>query len=262
LQLGKLKGAEKKLAPKQARAKPPQSKSSAARGTRPARKARAERVAHSSPPPPPALRVYLESKRSMGEHLTHRVELEHIERAARVLLEGDSGRGANPIVVEAVATILERVADHACALEFGSSAAQRVGAAEALETVQELLVKLAAPRRAEFVELVVDHARRLRAVSPPQREDEAQAIAHAFVMSAMRFDRAFRRLQAAEVLRELRALRVLRSDPRASAGGAASVAGALSARVGAFNDRHAKRAASAFEKAWSAWHAERGTKRA
>lgn len=255
-QLGKLKRAVNKTAPKQERTA---TRSRAAKA-KPARHGeRAARVEHSSPPPPPALRVYLETKRRMDEHLSHRVELEQIERSTRVLLEGDSGRGANPIVIEAVATILERVADHACALEFGSSAAQRVAAAEALESVQELLVKLAAPRRAEFVELLLDHAQRLHAL-PAHADDEEQAIMHAFVMSATRFDRAFRRLDPAEVQRELRALRVVRSRQLAATN-AAQLAGTLSARVGAFNDRKDKRAASAFEKAWSAWHAERSTKR-
>jgi hypothetical protein len=255
--LAKLKRALNKPAPRQGPAKNGAAKAKA----KPARRERAQHATHSSPPPPPALRVYLETKRRMDEHLTHRVELEQIERAARVLLEGDSGRGANPIVIEAVATILERVADHACALEFGSSAAQRVAAAEALESVQELLVKLAAPRRAEFVELLLDHARRLQALTALDADDEAQAIARAFVMSATRFDRAFRRLDAAEVLHELRALRVVPSRQRASAASAAQLAGVLSARVGAFNDRRGKRAASAFDKAWSAWAAERNAKR-
>jgi hypothetical protein len=39
------------------------------------------------------------------------------------------------------------------------------------------------------------------------------------------------------------------------------VAGALSAKVGAFNERLPKRAANAFDKAWKAWQAERTGKR-
>jgi hypothetical protein len=224
----------------------------------------------SSPPPPPALRVWLETKARMAEHLAHRVELGHIERAAHVLLEGDSGREADPIVLDAVATILERVADHACALEFGASGGQRVAAAEALESVQALLVKLAEPRRAEFVELIADYARRVHAAVQPDRvqasvqPDDAQpdaasereAIAKAFIMSATRFDRAFRRLDEAEVLRELLSLHAGRKRDVAMPQ-AAQLAGALSAKVGAFNERISKRAAASFDKAWSAWHAER-----
>src|SRR5688572_23872593 len=35
---------------------------------------------HSSPPPPPVLREWLETKRSMHEYLVQRVEVEHVER--------------------------------------------------------------------------------------------------------------------------------------------------------------------------------------
>lgn len=197
----------------------------------------------------------------MADHLTHRVALEHIERASRVLLEGDSGRDADPIVVEAVATILERVADHACALEFGVSADQRVAAAEALESVQSMLVKLAEPRRAHFVELVADYARRLHALPAIADADEAEAIPEAFILSAMRFDRAFRRLDAAFVLRELSQLKPTRRAQHSTLS-AASVAGSISTKVGAFNDRVAKRATLAFDKAWQALKRERGPKAA
>jgi hypothetical protein len=175
-----------------------------------------------------------------------------------VLLEGDSGREADPIVVDAVATILERIADHACALEFGASGGQRVAAAEALERVQELLVKLAEPWRAEFVELIADYALRLQSASGEADSNDGQAIAGAFIMSATRFDRAFRRLDEAEVLR---ALRQLRQQRGAKTPDASAVAGALSAKVGAFNERLPKRAANAFHKAWKAWQAERAGKR-
>jgi hypothetical protein len=197
----------------------------------------------------------------MADHLTHRVELEHIERATRVLLEGDSGREADPIVVEAVATILERVADHACALEFGTSADQRVAAAEALESVQSMMVKLAEPRRAHFVELVADYARRLHALPPLADADEAQAIPEAFILSARRFDRAFRRLDTAYVLRELSQLKPARRSAT-NAITAATIAGSMSAKVGAFNDRVPKRAALAFDKAWQALKQERGAAKA
>jgi hypothetical protein len=206
-----------------------------------------------SPPPPPALRMWLETKARMAEHLTHRVELEHIERAARVLLEGDSGRQANPIELDAVAAILERVADHASALEFGVSGGQRVAAAEALESVQALLAKLAAPRRAEFVELIADSTRRLDAASAQQDSAEIHAIAAAFVMAATRLDRAFRRLSAAYVLRELSLLRPARSKSPRQMACAAALAGAMSAKVGAFNERSPKKAAAAFDSAWKAW---------
>lgn len=205
-----------------------------------------------SPPPPPALRMWLETRARMAEHLTHRVELEHIERAARVLLEGDSGRQANPIVVDAVAAILERVADHASALEFGVSGGQRVAAAEALERVQTLLAKLAEPRRAEFVELIADSTRRLDAVSPQQDSAEVHAIAAAFIMAATRLDRAFRRLSIAYVLRELALLRPARTKSPRQMLRAAALAGAMSAKVGAFNERSPKKAAAAFDKAWKA----------
>jgi hypothetical protein len=206
-----------------------------------------------SPPPPPALRVWLETKARMAEHLTHRVELEHIERAARVLLEGDSGRQANPIVVDAVAAILERVADHASALEFGVSGGQRVAAAEALESVQVLLAKLAEPRRAEFVELIADSTRRLDTASTQQDSAEVHAIAAAFVMAATRLDRAFRRLSAAYVLRELSLLRPARTKSPRQMLRAAALAGAMSVKVGAFNERSPKKATAAFDKAWKAW---------
>lgn len=224
-----------------------------------ARRPRRPSVENSSPPPPPTLRVWLETKRCMADHLTHRVELEQIERAARVLLEGDSGREADPIVVEAVATILERVADHACALEFGVSADERVAAAEVLESVQTMLVKLAEPRRAHFVELVVDYARRLHALPSVADADEAAAIPQAFVLSAMRFDRAFRRLDVEYVKRQLLQLKPARRKSSATTT-APEIAGAMSAKVGAFNDRLPKRASAAFDKAWQTSSRERGTK--
>lgn len=202
---------------------------------------------HSSPPPPPALREWLQTKRSMHEYMVQRVEVEHVERAARLLLAGDSGREPDPIVVDAVAAILERIAEHACALEFGVSGDQRVAAAEALGEVQAMLVKLADPRRADFVALLLDYAARLRRLGPTPEDAEVRAIAQAFVIASTRLDRAFRRLDEAYVRAQLASLRGGRGKP--DLGALASVAGAMSAKVGAFSDRNAKRAAGAFDKA-------------
>jgi hypothetical protein len=172
----------------------------------------------------------------------------YVERAARVLLRGDSDQDADPIVIDAVARIMERVADHAHVLEFGATGAQRVAAAEALEKVQLLLVKLGQPRRAEFVDLVVEHATRLRALAPLHDAEEECAIATAFLAAAVRLDRSFRRLSESDLLKELRQLaghpKRGKKAPKAS-----EIAGALSARVAAFNDRNAKRAADAFARA-------------
>jgi hypothetical protein len=203
---------------------------------------------HSSPPPPPALREWLATKHGMQEYLVQRVELEHVERAARLLLAGDSGREPDPIVVDAVAAILERIAEHACALEFGVSGDQRVDAAEALEDVQALLVKRADPRRADFVELVRDYTARLRRLGAGIDEAEARAIVQAFLIASTRLDRAFRRLDEAYVREHLASLCARRAKP--DTGALAAVAGAMSAKVGAFSDRNVKRAISAFDRAW------------
>lgn len=186
----------------------------------------------------------------------------YVEKAARVLLQGDSGRDADPIVIDAVARILERVADHAELLEFGVSAAERVAAAEALEKVQELLVKLTPPRRAEFAELVQEHAPRFSALTDDDDEEMARALADEFVSAAMRIDRAFRRLNEASVRRELARLapgKAPRGEKRVTL---STVAAALSVSVGAFNDRQPKRASAAFEAACkSAGSAKKAAKR-
>lgn len=202
---------------------------------------------HSSPPPPPALREWLATKARMHEFLVQRVELEQVDQAARVLLAADRGREPDPIVLDAVAAILDRIAEHACALEFGPNGDQRVAAAEALEEMQALLVKLAEPRRADMVELVIDYAERLRRLGAPPDEAQARAIAQAFIMASTRLDRAFRRLDEGYVREQLARLKPRRTKP--DLGACAQLVGAMSAKVGAFSDRSEKRAASAFEKA-------------
>ncbi len=212
------------------------------------RSAQAARASASPARRQTALRPARAKKARAAATLASPIEPEYVERAARVLLRGDSDQDADPIVIDAVARIMERVADHAHVLEFGVSGAQRVAAAEALEKVQLLLVKLAQTRRAEFVELVVEHAARLRALAPLHDAQEECAIATAFRAAAVRLDRSFRRLSEGDVLKELARLGDKKRSKKAP--GAAEIAGALSARGGAFNDRNARRAANAFAKAW------------
>lgn len=196
-----------------------------------------------------ALRPARPKKARAATVLAPPIEPEYVERAARVLLRGDTDQDADPIVIDAVARIMERVADHAHVLEFGVSAAQRVAAAEALEKVQLLLAKLSQSRRAELVELVVEHAARLRALAPLHDAQEECAIATSFLATAVRLDRSFRRLSEGDLLKELARL-AGHTKRGKKAPGAPEIAGALSARAGAFNDRNPKRAADAFAKAW------------
>jgi hypothetical protein len=183
----------------------------------------------------------------------------YVEKAARVLLQGDSGRDADPIVIDAVARILERVADHAELLEFGLNGAERVAAAETLEKVQELLVKLTPPRRAEFAELVQEYALRFSALADEEDEAATRALADEFVSAAMRIDRAFRRLSEASVRREFTRLGSAKAERGKKRVALSSIAAALSLSVGAFNDRQPKRAAAAFE---AALKPARGAKKA
>lgn len=211
------------------------------------RSAQAARTSVSPARKQTALRPTRPKKRS-APALAPPIEPEYVERAARVLLRGDSEQDADPVVIDAVARILARVADHAHVLEFGANAAQRVAAADALEKVQLLLAKLGHSRRAEFVELVLEHAARLRALAPLHDAQEECAIATSFLATAVRLDRSFRRLSEGDLLKELGRLAGTKRGKKAP--GVAEIAGALSARAGAFHDRNAKRAADAFVKAW------------